>query len=217
MSRCTLPFSCRYTTSSRELSLFSRTSWLIPGPCAVPLTLGLFPSTGDSGPVARTVRVLHLAQKVTNPATASTFSTSKSLHLLNTKAIKKSPASELRSVRRGGREDGSSLGGGSRAVFAGAPEVQFSSRVQSAEPHRWCRNPLRSNRSHSLSGSRSLRAWHREVILGGVSFRGEWILTVHRSPSLPLRSPDSSAHRGREVNKEPGICCASRTDSLLNN
>lgn len=86
-----LPFSCLYTTSSSELSLFSSTSWLTPGPCAaVPLARGLDPARGASGPTAWTLRVLHLAQKVMNPATASTFSTSKTLHRLKTKAIKKS-------------------------------------------------------------------------------------------------------------------------------
>lgn len=98
-----LPFNCLYTTSSSELSLFSSTSWLVLGPCAVPLPRGLFPSAAASGPTAWTLRVLHLAQKVINPATASTFSTSKTLHLLNTKAIKKSPVSGLRILAGGTR------------------------------------------------------------------------------------------------------------------
>lgn len=116
MLDCSLPFNCLYTTSSSELSLFSSTSWLMLGPCAVPLPRGLFPSAGASGPAAWTLRVLHLAQKVMNPATAITFSTSKTLHLLNTKAIKKSPVSGLRVV--GGQEGGES------------PEKPYVSQIQ---------------------------------------------------------------------------------------
>lgn len=112
-----LPFNCLYTTSSKELSLFSSSSWLMLGPCVVPLPRGLFPSAGASGPAVWTLRVLHLAQKVMNPATASTFSTSKTLHLLNTKAIKKSG---LRVVRMGGT-------GGKRGQ---SPEKQYVSQIQ---------------------------------------------------------------------------------------
>lgn len=84
-----IPFSCLYTTSSSDPSLFKSTSWVMlvswadPFRCVCPLA-----SAAACWPTALVVRKLHLPQKVMKPATVNTFSTSKIFHLLITKAMK---------------------------------------------------------------------------------------------------------------------------------
>lgn len=84
-----IPFSCLYTTSSSDPSLFKSTSWVMLVSWADPFRY-VFPlaSAAACWPTALVVRKLHLPQKVMKPATVNAFNTSKIFHLLITKAMK---------------------------------------------------------------------------------------------------------------------------------
>lgn len=81
------PLSCLYTTSSSDPSLFNRTSWEMLISWADPLVCVCSLVSAAAWWVL-IARILHLPQKVMNPTTVNTLSTSKIFHLLITNAMK---------------------------------------------------------------------------------------------------------------------------------